>query len=221
MKRILLAAVLLIPSQASAHVDLTAAIAGAYFARTETPILHELAHQRAAYQVTYSGGTCADSPLTHDGATTAEVLACNHDGAERAVEQWQGSPTHDAILSDPVYTAIGCGSAAGTDGALFSACVLAAEPVEAARTPHPTPVGSIPTSGATPAPMVSLPDTATRDHVTLVGALILAVGLMLVIHSLAEITSHRRSQVRPRESGTEPRRTEAQSRTQRARGGDS
>jgi len=47
------------------------------------------------------------------------------------------------------------------------------------------------------------------------------VGFMLVIHSLAEITSHRRSQVRPRESGTEPRATEAQSRTQRARGGDS
>jgi len=55
------------------------------------------------------------------------------------------------------------------------------------------------------------------DHFILFGALILAVAILLAI----DLLSHRRSQVRPRESGTEPRRTEAQSRTQRARGGDS
>lgn len=61
------------------------------------------------------------------------------------------------------------------------------------------------------------------DHLILVGAIIAATGAMLVIHALgrAVFTSRRRSQVRPLETGTELRITEAQPRTQRARGGGS
>lgn len=60
------------------------------------------------------------------------------------------------------------------------------------------------------------------EHVLLVGALILATGAMLIIHALeGAFRSRRRSQVRPPEAGTEPRITEAQPRTERARGGDS
>ena len=148
------------PFRVYSDPDLTSLVAAAYFPRTET--LHALAHERAEFQVAYSGGVCDSDALTHDGLTTHEVLACNYIGPERAVEQWQGSITHHAILSDPTLNTIGCGSAAGLDGAWFFACVLAAEPVEAARTPNPTPVGSIPTSGATPQPTPALlPDTAT------------------------------------------------------------
>ena len=150
-----IALIMVLPERTAADPDLTSLIAAAYFPRTET--LHDLAHERAQYQVTFSGGVCAENSLTHDGWSTAEVLACNYSGPARAVEQWQGSPAHNAILSDPALTTIGCASAAGVEGASFHVCVLAAEPVEAARTPNPTPVGSIPTSGATPAP--ALPDT--------------------------------------------------------------
>jgi hypothetical protein len=141
------------PFRVHSDTDLTSLIAAAYFPRTET--LHTLAHQRAQYQVTYSGGVCGADSLTHDGLTTAEVLACNYVGPAHAVEQWQGSPAHNALLADPAYNVIGCGSAAGTGGAMFYACVLAAEPVEVARTPNPTPVGAVPTSGA-----ILLPNTA-------------------------------------------------------------
>lgn len=157
---------LLAPISAYADPDLTALVNAAYFPRTET--LHDLAHQRAQYQVTYSGGVCAENSLTHDGWITAEVLACNYSGPARAIEQWQGSPPHHAILSDPSFDQIGCATAYGVAGAQFHACVLiAGEPVAAARTPNPTPVGSIPTAGATPEPLVPqanhmLPDTATR-----------------------------------------------------------
>ncbi len=148
-----IALIMVLPARTAADPDLTSLIAAAYFPRTET--LHDLAHQRVQYQVTFSGGVCAENSLTHDGWVSAEVLACNYSGPARAVEQWQGSPPHHAILSDPSLTTIGCASAAGVDGASFHVCVLAAEPVVAGRSPTPTPVGSIPTSGATPA----LPDT--------------------------------------------------------------
>ena len=150
-----------------ADTDLTGYIGAAYFPRTEDPGLHALAHERAAFQVAYSGGICADGSLTHDGLRTAEVLACNSTGgAERAVQQWQGSAPHHAILSDPSLDTIGCGSATGNDGATFFACVFgqteppppSAEPVGAARSPKPTSAGSTPASGATP-PRVVLPDT--------------------------------------------------------------
>ena len=60
------------------------------------------------------------------------------------------------------------------------------------------------------------------DHVLLVGAIVAAVAAMLAIHALeGAFMSRRRSQVRPPEAGTEPRITEAQPRTKRARGGGS
>jgi hypothetical protein len=158
-----LALVLLaVTAQTAADPGLTALVNSAYFPRTEDGSLHALAHERAQYQVAYSGGVCnTDGSLTHDGLVAAEVLACNYAGPERAVEQWLGSPTHNALLSDPSYNLIGCAAVPGSDGSTFYACTLSAgEPVEAARTPNPTPVGAIPTAGATPTPApVLLPNT--------------------------------------------------------------
>ena len=58
------------------------------------------------------------------------------------------------------------------------------------------------------------------EYVILIGAFITATAVMLAIHALeAKFMGRRRSQVRPPEAGTEPRITEAQPRTQRARGG--
>ena len=148
------------PFRVYSDSDLTSLVNAVYGTRTES--LHELAHERAQYQVAFSGGICSDSALTHDGLVTAEVIACSSLGPQRVVELWQGSPAHNAILSDSTFTSIGCGSAAGVDGAWFYACVLAAEPMEAARTPNPTPVGSTPTSGATPQPVL-LPNTAIHQ----------------------------------------------------------
>ena len=144
---------LLAPISAYSDTDLTALISATYFPRTES--LHDLAHQRAQYQVTYSGGVCASDSLTHDGWTTAEVLACNYTGPARAVEQWLGSPAHHAILSDPTYTDIGCAAAYGTDGSIFFACVLTTTPVVSSdRPPEPTPVPSIAGGSASgPAPL--------------------------------------------------------------------
>lgn len=143
---------LLAPISAYSDTDLTALVNGTFLARTEDPALHEIAHQRAVE---------ISTDFSHDGRRegTAEVLASNGLGATRAVEQWVGSPDHFAILSDPQWTLIGCGShVVGT--IYYAACVLiAGEPVEVARTPNPTPVGSIPTAGATPEPVL-LPNTA-------------------------------------------------------------
>lgn len=105
--------------------------------------------------------------FSHDGQELgiAEVLAWNQgypDPATQAVDQWRRSAPHWAILVDPVYTRIGCGHHAA-DGRDYFVCVLAGEPIAAARTPNPQPVGAAPTAGATsqteqPAPM--LPNTA-------------------------------------------------------------
>ena len=153
---------LLAPISAYSDTDLTALISATYFPRIES--LHDLAHQRAQYQVTYSGGVCAENSLTHDGWTTAEVLACNYTGPARAVEQWLGSPAHHAILSDPAYTDIGCASALGVGGAIFYACVLVAgEPPVPSNFPTPT-EQLAPTAQPTvqsPEPVL-LPNTATR-----------------------------------------------------------
>ena len=173
---------LLAPVSVYSDTDLTGLVNSAYFPRTESAELHELAHQRAQYQVAYSGGVCdGDGSLTHEGLTTHEVLACNGSGPERAVQQWIASPTHHAILADPSLSLIGCATAPGSDGSLFYACVLvpsnppppieqiaptpeptiqSGEPVVAARSPKPTPVGSTPTAGATP---VLLPNTALPE----------------------------------------------------------
>ena len=142
---------LLAPISAYSDTDLTALVNQTFIPRTEDASLHDIAHQRAVE---------ISTDFSHAGIRpgTAEVLAYNGLGAERAVQQWVGSPDHYAILMDPRWTRIGCGSHT-TSGVYYTACVLAGEPVEVARTPNPTPVGSIPTSGATPPPPVTLPNT--------------------------------------------------------------
>jgi hypothetical protein len=131
---------LLRPQPVLSDESLTSLVNEAYGARTEDPALHELAHERAQYQVTFSGGVCGPDALTHTGLITAEVLACNYLGPERAVEQWQGSITHHTLLSGD-FNLIGCGSAQGIDGAWFFACTLSSGSV-AQPTPAPVVPGS-------------------------------------------------------------------------------
>jgi hypothetical protein len=166
-----LALVLLaVTAQTAADPGLTALVNSAYFPRTEDGSLHVLAHERAQYQVAYSGGVCnTDGSLTHDGLVTAEVLACNYAGPERAVEQWLGSPTHHSLLSDPSYNLIGCAAAAGSDGSTFYACTLSTASV---AQPTPAPVVPAPPAEVAPPPQpdppqatsqpVLLPNTATE-----------------------------------------------------------
>ena len=108
------------PTQA--NPELVALVNATWLPRVVDAELMSLAADRAAFQLSYSGGTCGTGSLTHDGATTAEVLACNMEGPARAVEQWLGSPDHNAVLSDPGLTAIGCAVAQGRD--LFFVCVF-------------------------------------------------------------------------------------------------
>ena len=172
-KRAGLAALVLLlalPSVTTADPELTGLVNSTYLPRTES--LHDLAHQRAQYQIAYSGGVCAENSLTHDGWTTAEVLACNYSGPARAVEQWLGSAPHHAILSDPAYTEIGCATAYGAAGAMFFACVLmwgTEKPppgdggsTAEAESPPPSEVARIAPIVAPPTPQPVLPDTATR-----------------------------------------------------------
>lgn len=143
------------PSPMLSDSDLTSLVEAVYGPRTQDASLHDLAHERAQYQVTYSGGICGPDALTHDGLTTAEVLACNFLGPERAVEQWLGSPSHHEILSGD-YDLIGCGSAPGQDGSTFYACTLSNATV---AQPTPAPVVPAPPAEPTPEPVL-LPDTA-------------------------------------------------------------
>jgi hypothetical protein len=112
--------------------------------------------------VTYSGGIFGPDALTHTGLITAEVLACNYLGPERAVEQWQGSITHHTLLSGD-FNLIGCGSAPGLDGAVFYACTLSsgsvAQPTPAPIVPQPPAEPTNPPASNQP---VLLPDTATE-----------------------------------------------------------
>jgi hypothetical protein len=153
---------LLRPQPVLSDVTLTSLVNEAYGARTEDASLHQLAHERAQYQVTYSGGVCGPEALTHTGLVTAEVLACNYLGPARAVEQWQGSPTHDELLSGD-FNLIGCGSAQGIDGAWFYACTLSSASV---AQPTPAPIVPAPPAEPTNPPAsdqpVLLPDTATE-----------------------------------------------------------
>ncbi len=98
------------------------------------------------------------SNWSHDGWVpgTGEVIAWNidyPDPAAHAVEQWQGSAPHWAILTDLSYTRIGCAHTVGIEGRDFFVCVLSGGPVAAPAPPvAPTP---------TPAPpIVLLPNTA-------------------------------------------------------------
>jgi hypothetical protein len=90
----------------------------------------------------------------------AEVLAWNSgyaDPVTHLVEQWQGSPVHWAILTDPGYTAIGC-AVAFVENRAYAACVLAIEPgLNGGGAQDPS---SAPSTSATPPPAPALPDTA-------------------------------------------------------------
>jgi hypothetical protein len=91
--------------------------------------------------------------FSHAGADPccAEVLAWNSgfaDPVTHLVEQWQGSPQHWAILTDPSYTAIGC-AVAFVQNRAYAACVLNGTGVAVPPAPAPAPM---------PAP--ALPDTA-------------------------------------------------------------
>jgi hypothetical protein len=90
--------------------------------------------------------------FTHAGSDPccAEVLVWNSgfaDPVTHFVEQWQGSPTHWAILTDPSYTAIGC-AVAFVENRAYAACVLS----RASVTPTPAP--------SSEPPPVLLPDTS-------------------------------------------------------------
>lgn len=166
--RALLALALLLALHASnvqADSDLTSAVASAYFPRVETPEMHALAHQRAAEVAVV---------FSHDGMLTTEVLAWNQNAPDpigTVIVQWQGSPGHDAILSDPKYDLIGCGSVVTPDGRYVAACVLAtssASDVQVAPEPPFAPAPQVanptaePVASVTPPPVVVMPDTATE-----------------------------------------------------------
>jgi hypothetical protein len=85
--------------------------------------------------------------FSHDGMDPccAEVLAWNSgyaDPVTHLVEQWQGSPVHWAILTDPSYTAIGC-AVAFVENRAYAACALAGggQPATAPSPPPPPPPG--------------------------------------------------------------------------------
>ncbi|HSM16309.1 MAG TPA: CAP domain-containing protein [Gemmatimonadales bacterium] len=146
---VVLGILLALSNPASADDGLTALVNAAYPARATDATLHDIAHQRAVE---------ISTDFSHAGRRegTAEVLAWNSGSSDpvgHVVGQWQGSPDHDAILSDPTYDLIGCGSIT-VDGAYYAACVLmaASEPV---ITPAPA------NGTATPEPVL-LPNTATR-----------------------------------------------------------
>lgn len=103
--------------------------------------------------------------FSHDGMQTAEILAWNagygsaEDSAERAVQQWVGSPPHWAIMSDPSYNRIGCATAL-TGDTYWYVCAFGT------GTDGPPPADNS-TSSPEPAPApeptlepVLLPDTA-------------------------------------------------------------
>lgn len=140
---------LLLPAPTAADPDLTAQVL--IPGRVEDASLHDVAHARA-YEASLN--------WSHDGMRpdTAEILAQGPD----PVTQWLASPPHAAILADPYWNRVSCGTYD-----IISACVfthaepVASEPpVVAQQTPAPQVVRP-PDVQPTPEP-VTLPDTATR-----------------------------------------------------------
>lgn len=114
-------ALALTQSTARADVDMTALVNAAFLSRNTDVTLHDIAHQRAVE---------ISSDFSHNGwrGGMGEVLAWNtghSDPAGHALNQWLGSPPHNALLSDPAYTDIGCGSYV-TEGRYYAVCVLTA-----------------------------------------------------------------------------------------------
>jgi len=142
---------LLSPVAVRADNGLTSAIANAYFPRTVDANLHSIAHQRAAE---LAACDCLDHSGMRSG--TAEVIAYNMgmpNPVGEVVQQWIGSPSHNALLSDTSYGKIGCAEVV-SGGTHWFACVLAKGPL---------PVAAV----AAPAPVAALPNTAVpfRDDV--------------------------------------------------------
>ena len=137
-----------------ADADLTALVNAAYFPRTESAQLHDIAHQRAVE---------ISSDFSHNGMRpgVAEVIAYNSgfpDPIAHLISQWQGSPPHDAILNDRNLTLIGCGTY--FDGVTtWAACVLSASDTRPSSGPPNVTNPPIPIT--TPAPL--LPNTATEE----------------------------------------------------------
>jgi len=57
--------------------------------------------------------------LFHQPGISAEIIAENGRGFEFAVKQWDKSPGHRAILSDPKYKRVGCACVRGRDGRFY------------------------------------------------------------------------------------------------------
>ena len=152
----LLALVLLLvlPSVTAADPELTSLVL--IPGRIEDPALHDIAHARA-YEASLN--------WSHDGMRpgTAEILAQGPD----PVTQWLASPPHAAIIVDPYWNRVSCGTYD-----YFSACVFThAEPIQPTPIPAPGPTEQPPNVGGSGAqgtslpaatPIPQLPDTATR-----------------------------------------------------------
>ncbi len=132
----LLAIALALPASTGVRADsgLTAVVAATYVPRYEDAELHAIAHERVA-------DLASCGCLTHDGmrAGTAEVVAFNSgmpDPVSAAVSGWQGSPAHNAILSNSSYGRIGCAELVA-GGTHWFACVLTFGALPPAPTPAP------------------------------------------------------------------------------------
>jgi hypothetical protein len=92
----------------------------------------------------------------------AEIIAMNYgpDPVTTLAAQWQGSPPHWAILTDPKYDRIGC-AIAQVDTAYYGVCLFRSG---SAPAPTPAPVVPAPPSrtepGPTSAPPILLPNTS-------------------------------------------------------------
>ena len=99
--------------------------------------------------------------FSHTGwdPATAEVIAWNSalDPVEALARQWQDSPPHWAILSDPAFTEWGC-AIARRDWQVFGICVLAGGNVTQPSLPPPN-VTNPPEPSHSP-PVELLPNTA-------------------------------------------------------------
>src|SRR5688500_14193318 len=125
--------------------------------RTQDADLSAIAQRRAVE---------IQSNFSHDGWVygrdgEAEIIAWNQapDPVTTLALQWQGSPPHWAILTDPKYTRWGCGISQ-VGNATYGACIFgtggsfAAQPVV-----PPVPVSHPPVESST-APLILLPNTA-------------------------------------------------------------
>ena len=142
---------LLAPVSVYSDADLTGIVAGSYFPRTESAELHAIAHERAVE---------ISTNFSHAGQRPgmAEVLAYNGLGAERAVQQWLGSPSHHAILSDPAFREIGCGSHIVGD-IFYAVCVLTYGDSPPPQEPVPAPPAEVPP----PEPLAPQSDSVTNE----------------------------------------------------------